>query len=300
MATTAHTNTDRRTRRPTLTMTRGLPGSGKSTWATAHVLERPAGAVIRINKDLLREMLHAGRHKGKTERQVVAARDRLVAGALSDGVDVIVDDTNCNPVHEQQLRTIAASCGAQFAVQDFTDVPLDECIRRDAGRPHPVGASVITKMHRQWLHTPPATPVANPGAPRAVICDIDGTLASMNGRSPYAWDKVSSDTPVANIVDLVRLLHDAGVVVLYVSGRDGVCFDQTRSWLDTHVQVPGELFMRAAGDTRSDAVVKRELFDAHIRGRFDVRWVLDDRDRVVRVWRDEIGLTCLQVAPGDF
>ena len=59
------------------------------------------------------------------------------------------------------------------------------------------------------------------------------------------------------------------------------------------------LFMRASGDTRKDEIVKLELFDAHVRGKYDVRLVLDDRDRVVRMWRS-IGLTCLQVADGEF
>ena len=60
-----------------------------------------------------------------------------------------------------------------------------------------------------------------------------------------------------------------------------------------------ELWMRAAGDQRGDDVVKAELFDAHVRHRFLVRVVLDDRDRVVAVWR-RLGLTCWQVDYGDF
>ena len=59
------------------------------------------------------------------------------------------------------------------------------------------------------------------------------------------------------------------------------------------------LWMRAAKDTRGDDVVKAELFDAHIRRRFHVRVVLDDRDRVVALWR-RLGLPCWQVDYGDF
>lgn len=281
-------------------MTRGLPGSGKSTWAEQVLLDRRPGSVVRLNKDLLRVMLHAGRSKGRTERQVVQVRNVLVAEHLAAGVDVIVDDTNLNPVHERTLRELATSHEALFEVVDFTGVELDECIRRDRMRPHPVGESTIRQMHRSYLHTPPLPPSAPAGSPRAVICDIDGTLAHMGDRSPYAWHRVGEDTPNVPVVELVRLLHGSGIAVIYVSGRDGSAREATLTWLDTHVGVPGELHMRAAGDNRSDALVKRELFDGHIRGRFDVRWVLDDRDRVVRVWRDEIGLTCLQVAPGDF
>ena len=57
--------------------------------------------------------------------------------------------------------------------------------------------------------------------------------------------------------------------------------------------------MRPEGDTRKDAILKREIYEREIRNRYNVAYVLDDRDQTVRVWRD-LGLTCLQVADGDF
>lgn len=57
--------------------------------------------------------------------------------------------------------------------------------------------------------------------------------------------------------------------------------------------------MRKSGDMRKDSIVKREMFDEHIRGRYNVNFVLDDRNQVVELWRS-MGLTCLQVADGDF
>ena len=57
--------------------------------------------------------------------------------------------------------------------------------------------------------------------------------------------------------------------------------------------------MRAAGDDRKDEIIKREIYNREIKPAFDVLCVLDDRDQVVRMWR-AMGLTCLQVAPGDF
>ena len=57
--------------------------------------------------------------------------------------------------------------------------------------------------------------------------------------------------------------------------------------------------MRRTKDFRKDAIVKTELFDAHIRGRYEVLFVLDDRNQVVEMWR-VMGLPCLQVAAGDF
>jgi hypothetical protein len=67
-----------------------------------------------------------------------------------------------------------------------------------------------------------------------------------------------------------------------------------------YVGLPYEgLFMRPAGDTRKDSIVKREIFDAEIAHRWRVIGVFDDRRQVVRMWR-ALGLTVFQVAEGDF
>lgn len=57
--------------------------------------------------------------------------------------------------------------------------------------------------------------------------------------------------------------------------------------------------MRPAGDKRRDDIIKAEIFDQHIRGHHNILLVLDDRDSVVKMWRS-MGLTCLQVAEGNF
>lgn len=284
-----------------LTMCRGLPASGKSTWAAGQVLAAQPGTVVRLNRDSLREMLHAGRWtKGRTERQTIAALDALIDLYLGMGVDVIVDDTNLSGHHETRLREIAARHGAAFFIEDFTHVDVETCIARDLDRSHSVGERVIREMFRRYLWQPPAPPDAPDGAPAVVLVDVDGTIALLNGRSPYAWDRVGEDLPNAPVVELVRSLASTGLGVVYLSGRDGVCRDATEAWIVEHVGVPGALHMRAPGDNRMDAVVKRELFDAHIAGRFRVVAVLDDRKQVVDMWRNELGLACLQVAPGDF
>ncbi len=285
---------------PILYMTKGLPGSGKSTWAEQHVLAGKPGAVVRVNKDLLRTMLHAGRHQGKSEQQVLAARDALVGLYLAKGVSVIVDDTNLAPQHERRLRELAAAAGARFELRDFTDVDLELCIERDRSRARTVGEREIRKMWLEFLAPRPTPPVAPPDAPVAVICDIDGTLAIMGDRSPFDWRRVDVDTPNAAVVEAVRRLASTGVTILYTSGRDEACRDLTAAWLERHVGVAGPLLMRPRNDMRKDSIVKRELFDAHIRGRYQVLFALDDRNQVVHAWRHELGVPCFQVAPGDF
>ena len=87
---------------------------------------------------------------------------------------------------------------------------------------------------------------------------------------------------------------------VFCSGRDDGARDATVAWLDEHVGVRyADLLMRRAGDMRADSVVKLELFDENIRNEYNVLGVFDDRQSVVDMWRS-LGLTCFQVAPGDF
>jgi predicted kinase len=286
----------------TLIMTKGLPGSGKSTWAKEYVLKAEPGRVVRVNKDDLRSMLHADRWKG-TERRTVKARDALVEAFLLQGLTVIVDDTNLNPDHEARLRVLAECHVAAFEIKDFTHVPLNTCIVRDLKRSKSVGEKVIKTMYEQYLAPKPADPpLMDEDLPHAVLVDLDGTLAEMGERSPYDWDRVDEDKPHQDIIDLVYTLRDAGAEIVFVSGRDGRAREKTRVWLRKHLGEWADdatLLMRRQGDMRKDAIVKEEIYRNEIRSRYNVWLVLDDRQQVVDMWR-LLGLRTLQVAPGHF
>lgn len=133
--------------------------------------------------------------------------------------------------------------------------------------------------------------------PRAIVCDIDGTLAHMGERSPYDWHRVGEDTLDQVIIDLLRHFNDR--VIILVSGRDESCRAETADWLAANKVPFQHLYMRQTGDNRKDVVIKKELHEAHIKGKFQVDFVLDDRNQVVKMWREQ-GLKCLQVAEGDF
>lgn len=133
----------------------------------------------------------------------------------------------------------------------------------------------------------------------AIICDIDGTLALKGERSPFDWQRVDEDAPNKTIVALVSALGNTGLQVILVSGRKEECRGKTLTWLWEHKIPFQHLFMRADDDNRPDNVLKKEIFEKHIKDHYEVFCVLDDRQKVVDMWR-ELGLTCLQVAPGDF
>jgi predicted kinase len=302
----------------TMIITRGLPGSGKTTRARAWVAENP-GRRARYNRDDARTMLHGGRlATAEQEKQVTAARDAAVSALLKRGVDVVVDDTTLAQRHARDLRKLAVRAGAGFEVWDMTDVPLTVCVERNrerSGTAAFVPPDVIVDMHRRYLagatfplplpgDAADATDglawyVAPEGKPDVVLVDIDGTTAIMCGRSPYDESRVCDDIPNGPVIAAIEAMAATHRVV-FLSGRTDACREATEAWLSKHVPVAYDgLFMRAAGDVRKDSVVKAELFDAHIRGNYRVRFVLDDRRQVVEAWR-AMGLTVFQVAPGDF
>lgn len=130
-------------------MTKGLPASGKTTWALEYIKGNPT-TCKRVNKDDLREMLTGGgKWSPENEDFVLEIRNEIVKRALYGGYNIIVDDTNLNPIHEKTLRFIAQDRLADFEIKDFTDVEPITCIERDMEREHPVGEAVIWKMFDQ-------------------------------------------------------------------------------------------------------------------------------------------------------
>jgi predicted kinase len=302
----------------TLHITRGLPGSGKTTHACVWV-DADRAHRARVNRDDLRTMLDRGVfEKGVTEPRILAARDALILGLLRKGLDVICDDTNLPQRTARDLARLARQAGAGFEVIDLTGVPLTDCLARDAARgdKRPVGEAVIRDMHARYLNGRPCPlPLpgepqgessedgryeAKPGTPKAVLCDIDGTVALMAARSPFDETRVHEDRPNLPVITVLRAMYEGGHRIVFVSGRTAGCRRATYEWLCEHIRVPFDaLHMRAEGDMRKDAIIKRELFDQHIREHYDVACVLDDRDQVVTMWRS-LGLTVLQVAEGNF
>lgn len=280
---------------PKLLMLKGLPASGKSTYARELVDK----GWWRVNKDDLRAMAHNSSHSNYKEKFIIHWRDELIKDALGGGNNVVVDDTNFNPVHKAHFQAICEVMKYDFE-EKFFDVPPEECIKRDLKRPNSVGAKVIWQMYNQYLKPKPAVYTPPAQGDSAIMVDIDGTLAHMAGRSPYDPSLYHTDTVDEDIKDLVNGYYDRGYSVILCSGRDDTYKDVTVQWLNDNGVKFHEIHMREGGDKRKDWIVKRELFDAHIRDRFNIHFVLDDRDQVVNMWRNDLGLKVLQVAEGNF
>jgi hypothetical protein len=164
---------------------------------------------------------------------------------------------------------------------------------------------------------------------KIILCDLDGTLADLMHRRHFVtapqvrapaslggtirdpnfrpnWDAFHKacvdDMPIETTVHLVESLLEADPAreLWIVSGRSGKVYDETVVWLNTHLDRYDRLVMRPAGDYTKDDVLKETwLLDGTLPPLEDILCVFDDRDRVVQMWRRH-GLTCYQVAEGDF
>lgn len=304
---------------------RGYSGSGKSTRAAE--IAKETGAVI-VNRDLLRLMLLGSFWTGKKddEDRVTVAEEAQVRALLLADTSVIIDSTHLHPPHLRKWAKLATRLGVDFEVVDCP-MPEEGCLIRNARRQtkgeRSVDANVISKQAKQWPQEKWPTITAQPfviehvewipGLPSAIIVDIDGTLAHMRegGRSPYDYSRVHEDVVDVQVSDLVYDIYtyresgccypmDDHTRVLIMSGRDDDCRGITQEWLDNHLIRYDELIMRPAdamdnhGNKLPDYQVKYALFNDHVRGKYNVRFVLDDRLQVCEMWH-RLGLKLLRV-----
>lgn len=148
---------------------------------------------------------------------------------------------------------------------------------------------------------------------KAVIFDIDGTLADINhrrhfvtnGRKDWAsfFDAVLDDVPVMPLIELLQMYNaKLDVQVFIVTGRPEFLREKTQTWLTkfgVHLDFSRFLLMRSSKDRREDSLVKKDILDSILEDGFCPQLVFDDRKSVVDMWRNE-GILVAQVAEGNF
>ncbi len=283
----------------TVTLCKGLPASGKSSWAKAMVHDHP-GKYVRVSRDDLRAMLHSKRFSKANEKIVTDLCHLITKTALANGRNVIVDETSLNPkVYHDYAKLIEHGCEkmpckVELEVKHF-DKSLEDCIRDDSLRENSVGKRVIMEMYWRWIEKPnPVVSTNDPGKINAIICDLDGTFANIAGRNPYDAGDCEQDTVNAHVLEMVKRFH-LDHTSIFVSGRDDEFEPMSRRFIEREsgfVRDEYVLFMRKTGDRRDDAVVKREIYDNHIAPFYNITLAIDDRPRVLRMWKS-IGIpTC--------
>lgn len=288
-------------------MMRGLPASGKTTKAKEIVAG--GGNFVRVNKDLLREMLHFGRFTGRNEGTTIKVEIALVKSLVVLGYNVIVDDTNLGDKHLQRWKGIADAVEARFEMCEMM-TPCQECMARDEARSNSVGHHVIYQMAMESGLLPSTA---------FTICDIDGTLADLTHRLGFLYTNLvdeynkliprekkdwegffaaaDGDRFKTEVWDQVKPFTPD---VVLVSARPEKYRASTVAWLSKNGVIQNDgyrtLIMRRDGDRRDDDIVKKEILDRYFRY-YKVERVFDDRPRVIRMWREN-GLNVVDVGNG--
>ncbi len=144
---------------------------------------------------------------------------------------------------------------------------------------------------------------------KAIIVDLDGTLCDVNHRvhfveqEPKDWRSFHTSLvhdPVNPwCLDLIIAMKKEGVETVLLTGRPEYHRAATESWLAENKVPYAKLIMRKIGDKRGDEITKWEFYEQEIAPLYQVLFVVEDRLRVVKMWREK-GIVCLQCDWGDF
>ena len=132
----------------TLHITRGIPSSGKTTWAKKWVSEDP-DTRIRVNRDDLRMMSfgRAGRLTHEQESMITSMSRMSVKNALTNGIDVVVDDMHLRPKYIQEWVNLCSALDADWEIHEFP-ITVEEAIGRDQGVDRPEAYRVGERLLR--------------------------------------------------------------------------------------------------------------------------------------------------------
>lgn len=298
-----------------LVILRGLPASGKSTYARKLVEH----GYRRINRDDIRAMLDNSFYSKDTEVLVRELQDHAIRTALQDGWPVVDDNSNLVPQTVKRLHAVAASVGNVNVIEKPFNVPIAECLARNAAREGVARVpdkaiydmakdAKLTKHNLEHKETYyPAlvkfNRIQDETLPKAIICDLDGTLALHYGRNPYDAAKCANDAICYPVLDTIRAVNEQGKRIIFVSGRSDKYKPETIQFLLGKCGFYDDeytLLMRKESDKRKDSIVKKEIYEQNILGKYLVEFVLDDRPSVIRMWRYELGLTVFALNDKEF
>ena len=249
------------------------------------------------------------------EDVVTKAKKDIVMYAMSKGYDIVVDNMNLNPKEIQYWENIINYYNGYLGKEvkyeiEFKDffIPLEECIRRDACRPNPIGEKVIRETWKRYKHFIQTSEVEkyvnnlrawNIGKPTCVVVDMDSTLCFNTTKRPWfgegAAEDMVNDVPNGCVCDVIFELQKSYPIVL-ATGRDTSQEEVTKQWLLDHEINVSEFYFRTKGDYRKGVEVKREQIEK-ILEKYNILVIFDDCEPIVQMYR-EMGLTVLQPNKG--
>lgn len=133
-------------------VTKGIQGSGKTTWAKAWVAEDPEHR-IRINNDDITSMWGQPFGTSGLYKRLKTIRIDMIAIAIDSQLDIVIDNMNLSKSSIQEIEDILSEyTDYHIEYKDFTNVPLEVCIERDSHRTNPIGKQIITETYNKYLN----------------------------------------------------------------------------------------------------------------------------------------------------
>lgn len=285
----------------------GCPANGKSTRAKEIYLSDPKKYVI-ISKDALREA-RGDYWVPEQEKYIYQIEEAEARIALKNGLTPIIDSTNLNPSDIEKWEKIAKEFEVELE-KELIYVPLKIALERDSKRERRVTEKVIKafywkyfeKEYREEMYTDKTFMLKqNEDLPKAIIVDLDGTVAMHNGRGPFEWERIYTDVCDFRMKNIIESFEKSGVTVIFLTGRNKteVAYKQTTEWLMNNFKFKFGLIMRDEKDFRSSDISKKDLYEKYIKDKYNVLCTFEDCIKCTKMWR-ELGLLCCAVADNEY
>lgn len=278
----------------------GPSRSGKTTLANKVVNEN----IVCVSRDKIREQLFSyseeNIHKyyslqnfNKNEKLVTKVLFNNIRFLLSEGFDVIVDNTHLKKEYIQKYFEEFPECDIDFLVPEH--LSIKDCIERDNNSIRKVGEEVIKKQFEQYRELIGNFPLffrkssltkieQDESKMNVMVFDIDGTLSDSSHRHIFS----DNDEEIYNdkVIKAVQTICNSNYPeqIIFVSGRSEKYHDVTEKWIKDKVFCNNNaplIYMRKSGDMRKDTIVKEEIF-REISKDFNILYAIDDRLSVTR------------------
>lgn len=293
----------------------GIPGSGKSTYRRTH-----PDAFVISRDDIRKEISHGNEYNFTNKNEEIVSgivRDRFYSAVISNADHILFDECNCSPMsrkHNLELieTTKNSVTNVEFdivwtSMNDSFNVELchERNIKRN--RLETVPYHVIERMYRGFIEFSreknpqdwfPEYHSANFDLPKAIIIDVDGTIAAKSKeRGYFEYDKAGEDRPITETIELIRELPYEKIIM---TGRLESSKDVLVDWLG-RVGLPyNHIFMRPnERKFEKDYSVKLRTLKNCIQPYYNVVGIFEDRMQAVRAYR-AFGFKVYQVDLGMF
>jgi len=284
----------------------GAPAFGKSVMARKMHDEDPTKVIVS------RDEIRSARGKYWIENQedyISDIEEFEIRAAIKHGLSPIIDATNLNPKTMNKWEQLSVELGVDLEKIFLPYIPFAEALARDIKRGQKGGRAVGEKTLRSFYKRyywdqyekemygdkhPSDKP--NDGLPPAVIFDLDFTIMYRQNRGPFEYSKADTDILDPKAEWIINRWISDGITPIFLTGRDNSeeSINAIRKALNIQkikklddVYYPYIILGRNPGDRRTSMIVKEELYETEVKGKYNVLMAFDDDQEVVDMYKSK-------------